>query len=47
MIVGIQPEVAFAMVLLGPTQEDITTAGNLEEDLARRHRRVAGGRHVK
>jgi hypothetical protein len=47
MIVGIQPEAAFAMVPLAPTREDITTAGDLKEDLARRNQRVAGGRHVK
>jgi len=33
VIVGIQPEVAFAMVQLGLTLEDITTALDLEEGL--------------
>jgi rsbT antagonist protein RsbS len=47
IIVGIQPEVAFAMVQRGPTREEITTTGNLEEDLASPNQRVAGGRHVK
>ena len=34
VIVGIQPEVAFAMVQLGLTLEDIPTALDLEEGLA-------------
>ena len=34
VIVGIQPEVAFAMVQLGLTLEDIATALDLEEGLA-------------
>ncbi len=34
VIVGIQPEVAFAMVQLGITLEDIATALDLEEGLA-------------
>jgi rsbT antagonist protein RsbS len=34
VIVGIQPEVAFAMVQLGITLEDVTTALDLEEGLA-------------
>ncbi len=34
VIVGIQPEVAFAMVQLGLTLEDVTTALDLEEGLA-------------
>jgi len=34
VIVGIQPEVAFAMVQLGVTLEDIPTALDLEEGLA-------------
>jgi len=33
VIVGIQPEVAFAMVQLGITLEDVTTALDLEEGL--------------
>ena len=34
VIVGIQPEVAFAMVQLGLTLEEVTTALDLEEGLA-------------
>jgi rsbT antagonist protein RsbS len=34
MIVGVQPEVAFAMVQLGLTLEGVTTALDLEEGLA-------------
>ena len=34
VIVGIQPEVAFAMVQLGLTLEDVSTALDLEEGLA-------------
>jgi len=34
VIVGIQPEVAFAMVQLGITLEDVSTALDLEEGLA-------------
>src|SRR5213083_2760738 len=34
VIVGIQPEVAFAMVQLGLTMEDVATALDLEEGLA-------------
>jgi rsbT antagonist protein RsbS len=34
VIVGIQPEVAFAMVQLGLTLEDVTSALDLEEGLA-------------
>ena len=34
VIVGIQPEVAFAMVQLGITMEDVATALDLEEGLA-------------
>jgi rsbT antagonist protein RsbS len=34
IIVGIQPEVAFAMVQLGMTMEDVHTALDLEEALA-------------
>jgi rsbT antagonist protein RsbS len=34
IIVGIQPEVAFAMVQLGMTFEDVLTALDLEEGLA-------------
>jgi rsbT antagonist protein RsbS len=42
VIVGIQPEVAFAMVQLGITFEDITTALDLEEGLAHLNRRGTG-----
>lgn len=35
VIVGIQPEVAFAMVQLGASMEDVHTALDLEEGLAR------------
>jgi rsbT antagonist protein RsbS len=35
VIVGIQPEVAFAMVRLGMTFDDVQTALDLEEGLAR------------
>jgi rsbT antagonist protein RsbS len=34
LIVGIQPDVAFAMVQLGLTLEDIPTALDLEEGLS-------------
>ena len=34
VVVGIQPDVAFAMVQLGLTLEDVTTALDLEEGLA-------------
>ncbi|HTK83131.1 MAG TPA: STAS domain-containing protein [Bacteroidota bacterium] len=37
VIVGIQPEVAFAMVQLGLTLEDVGTALDLEEGLAYLH----------
>jgi rsbT antagonist protein RsbS len=43
IIVGIQPEVAFAMVQLGLTFEDIHTALDLEEGLAYLNRRTASG----
>jgi len=38
VIVGIQPEVAFAMVQLGLTMEGVATALDLEEGLAHLHR---------
>ena len=42
VIVGIQPDVAFSMVQLGITLEDVSTALDLEEGLARlRSRREA------
>jgi rsbT antagonist protein RsbS len=40
VIVGIQPEVAFAMVQLGITFEDIQTSLDLEEGLAFLNRRA-------
>src|SRR6185436_7649048 len=43
VIVGIQPEVAFAMVQLGLTLQDITTALDLEEGLAFLDRQAAAG----
>ena len=43
IIVGIQPEVAFAMVQLGLTFEDIHTALDLEEGLAHLNRRTVSG----
>ena len=44
VIVGIQPEVAFAMVQLGMSFEDVSTALDLEEGLAllQRPRKEAG-----
>ncbi len=42
VIVGIQPEVAFAMVQLGLTLEDVATALDLEEGIAYLNRRVKG-----
>jgi len=45
VIVGIQPEVAFAMVQLGMTLEDVSTALDLEEglDLLRRVKESSHG----
>ena len=43
VIVGIQPEVAFTMVQLGLTLEDVPTALDLEEGLAYLHQRFASG----
>jgi rsbT antagonist protein RsbS len=43
VIVGIQPEVAFAMVQLGITLEDVTTALDLEEGLAYLDKKSAHG----
>lgn len=45
MIVGIQPEVAFAMVQLGITLEDVTTALDLEEGLSYLDRKTEHGHH--
>lgn len=44
VIVGIQPEVAFAMVQLGVTLDDEATALDLEEGLVFLDRQVEGGR---
>lgn len=46
VIVGIQPEVAFAMVQLGITLEDVTTALDLEEGLAYLNRKTQHGQHA-
>ena len=43
VIVGIQPEVAFAMVQLGLTLEDIATALDLEEGLAYLDKQIKHG----
>ena len=45
VVVGIQPEVAFAMVELGLSFEGVETALDLEEGLALLRSRAAGGRH--
>lgn len=42
VVVGIQPDVAFAMVQLGMSFEDVHTALDLEEGLEFLNRRVAG-----
>lgn len=47
VIVGIQPEVAFAMVQLGLTLEDVATALDLEEGLAYLDGQLRPGRHVE
>lgn len=44
VIVGIQPEVALAMVQLGITLQNIATALDLEEGLAYLNKRLKGGR---
>ena len=46
VLVGIQPEVAFAMVQLGLAIEDISTALDLEEGLAYLNFRTEGKNHV-
>ena len=46
VIVGIQPEVAFAMVQLGITLEDVATALDLEEGLAYLDRKTQHGRRA-
>ena len=43
VIVGIQPEVAFAMVQLGLTMEGVSTALDLEEGLAHLNQRAQDG----
>ena len=43
VIVGIQPEVAFAMVRLGLTLDDVATTLDLEEGLALLNRRLGDG----
>jgi rsbT antagonist protein RsbS len=45
VIVGIQPEVAYAMVQLGLVLEGVATALDLEEGLAFLDRRTQGTRH--
>ena len=47
VIVGIQPEVAFAMVQLGLTLGDVSTALDLEEGLAYLNRQAVAAGHVK
>jgi rsbT antagonist protein RsbS len=42
VIVGIQPEVAFAMVQLGLTMEGVATALDLEEGLTHLQQRATG-----
>jgi len=44
VIVGIQPEVAFAMVQLGLTLEGVATALDLEEGLALPEREIQKSR---
>jgi rsbT antagonist protein RsbS len=46
VIVGIQPEVAFAMVQLGITMEDVATALDLEEGLAYLDRKTQHGQRA-
>ena len=45
VIVGIQPDVAFSMVQLGLTLEDVPTALDLEEGLLFLNQRLEDGRH--
>lgn len=47
VVVGIQPDVAMAMVQLGLTLEGIPTALDLEEGLEVLKRRGAGARHAR
>jgi rsbT antagonist protein RsbS len=48
VVVGIQPEVAMAMVQLGLTLDGVTTALDLEDGLASLERRVGkGGRRAR
>ncbi|MEY8013920.1 STAS domain-containing protein [Mycobacterium servetii] len=44
VIVGLQPEVAFAMVQLGLAFDDMTTALDLEEGLCLLHRQLRAGK---
>ncbi|TVS86379.1 STAS domain-containing protein [Mycobacterium helveticum] len=44
VIVGLQPEVAFAMVQLGLAFDDMTTALDLEEGLSLLHRQLRPGK---
>jgi len=46
VIVGLQPEVAFAMVQLGILFEDMDTALDLEEGLALLNRRLAARKSI-
>jgi rsbT antagonist protein RsbS len=46
VIVGLQPEVAFAMVQLGIIFEDMDTALDLEEGLALLNRRLAARKRI-
>ncbi len=46
VIVGIQPEVAFAMVQLGITMEEVSTALDLEEGLAYLDRKTQHGQRA-
>ncbi len=47
VVVGIQPEVAMAMVQLGLTLEDVMTALDLEDGLALMERRLKEGRRAR
>ena len=47
VVVGIQPDVAMAMVQLGLTLEDVTTALDLEDGLALMERRLKEARRAR
>jgi rsbT antagonist protein RsbS len=47
VVVGIQPDVAYGMVQLGLTLEDVETALDLEEGLAYLQSVVRRSRHVR